>query len=83
MLEDSIDMVFKQRSDFGYTKDPSETTHRISLAIGPPTRCARHDIILLDHIKDQCYNSWKYVPTIISDRDSALIGVRIPQTQDA
>ena len=34
-------------------------------------------------IKDQCYNSWKYVPTIISDRDSDLIGVRITQTQDA
>ena len=25
MLRDSIDMVFKQRSDFGYTKDPSGT----------------------------------------------------------
>ena len=29
-------------------------------------------------VKDQCYNSWEYVPTIISDRDSDLIGVRIP-----
>ena len=47
MLRDSVDMVFKQRSDFGYTKDPSGTTHRISLAIGPPTRCARNDITLL------------------------------------
>ena len=34
-------------------------------------------------IKDQCYNSWKHVPTIISGRDSDLIGVRLPQTQDA
>ena len=33
--------------------------------------------------KDQHYNSWKYVPTIISDRDSDLIGVRITRTQDA
>ena len=33
--------------------------------------------------KDNWHNSWKYVPTIISDRDSDLIGVRIPQTQDA
>ena len=33
-------------------------------------------------IKDQCYNSWKHVPTIISDRDSDPIGVRIPETQD-
>ena len=33
--------------------------------------------------KDQWYKSWKYVPTIISNRDSDLIGVRIPQTQDA
>jgi hypothetical protein len=32
--------------------------------------------------KDQYYNSWKYVPTIISDRDSDLVGVKIPQTQD-
>ena len=51
MLRDSIDMVFKQRSDFGYTKDPLGTTHRISLAIGPPTRCARHDITLLGYRK--------------------------------
>ena len=34
-------------------------------------------------IKDQCYNSWKNVPTIISDRDSDLIGVKIPHTQYA
>ena len=31
MLRDSIDMVFKQRSDFGYRKDPLGTTCRISL----------------------------------------------------
>ena len=45
--------------------------------LGPPARCARHDITLPG------LNSWKNVPTIKSDRDSDLIGVRIPQTQDA
>ena len=34
-------------------------------------------------VKGQCYKSWEYVPTIISDRDSDLIGVKLPQTQDA
>ena len=53
-----------------------------TITIGPTARCAGHDILLPGHIKEQCYNSWKYVPTIISDRDSDLIGVRIPQTQD-
>ena len=33
-------------------------------------------------VKGQCYNSWEYVPTIVSDRDSDPIGVMIPQTQD-
>ena len=32
-------------------------------------------------IKDQHHNSWKVVPTIISDRDSYPIGVMKPQTQ--
>ena len=32
-------------------------------------------------VKDQCYNSWEYVPTIISDQDSDLIGVRITRTR--
>ena len=50
-----------------------------TITIGAPARCARHDIILPGHIKDQCYNSWKYAPTIISDRDSVLIGGRIPR----
>ena len=66
MLQDSIDMVFKQRSDFGYTKDSSETTYRkvlqfphgrmVNLAkkeaitIGPPARCARYDTTLPVHI---------------------------------
>ena len=54
-----------------------------TITIGPSARCARHDITIPGHIKLQHYNSWKYVPTIISDRDSDLIGVRIPQTQDA
>ena len=76
MLRDSIDMFFKQRSNFRYPKDPSGTTHRISLAIGPPGRCVR--MTSPYRVKDQCYNSWEYVPTIISDQDSDLIDVRIP-----
>ena len=32
--------------------------------------------------KDQRHNSWKVVPTIISDQDSDPIGVRIPESQD-
>ena len=51
--------------------------------IGPPARCARHDITLLGHIKTNVITLWKYVPTIISNRDLDLIGVRTPQTQDA
>ena len=55
-----------------------------SIMIGPPAGGgARHDITLMGHITTKCYNSWKYVPTIISDRDSDLIGVRVTQTQDA
>ena len=53
-----------------------------SITTSPPTRCDRHDLTLPIY-KDQCNNSWKYVPTIISDRDSDLIGARMPQTQDA
>ena len=34
-------------------------------------------------VKDQCYNPWKYVQTITSDRGSGMIGVMIPQAQDA
>ena len=65
MLRDSIDMVFKQRSDFGYTKDPSGATYKISLTIsfrknGYPCKGiyndrsssqggARHDIMLPGH----------------------------------
>ena len=33
MPRDSFEMVFKQSSDFGYTKDSSGTTCRISLTI--------------------------------------------------
>ena len=67
MLRDSIDMVFKQGSDFGYSKDPSGTTYRISLTIssrknGYPFKrdCndmsssqggARHDIMLPGHVE--------------------------------
>ena len=52
-----------------------------AILTGPPTRCARYDH-LTGSSKDQYYNSWNYVPTIISDRDSDLIGDMIPQTQD-
>ena len=54
-----------------------------TITMGHPARYARHDITLPGHIKTNVYNSWKYVPAIISDRDSDLIGVRITQTQDA
>ena len=52
-----------------------------TIKIGPQGRCVRMTSPYRD--KDQCYNSWKYVPTIISDRGSDPMGVRIPQTQDA
>ena len=67
MLRDSIDMVIRWRSNFGNTKDPSETTYRKvlqfphgrmdslaekdSITIGPRASCARHDITLPGHIK--------------------------------
>ena len=47
---------------------------------GPLARGAKQRHHLTGLCRDQCYNSWKYVPTIISDRDSDLIGVRIFQT---
>ena len=50
---------------------------------GPLARGAKKRHHLTGLCRDQCYNSWKYVPTIIFDRDSDLIGVRITQTQDA
>ena len=50
---------------------------------GPLARRAKQRHHLTGLCRDQGYNSWKYVPTIIPDRDSDLIGVRIPQTQDA
>ena len=52
---------------------------RKTITMGPPTRCTRHDIIVPGQIKDQCYNSWDYIPTIISDQDSDLIDVRMPE----
>ena len=51
-----------------------------TITIGPMAKGVGHEIILSGHIKDQCLTSWKYIPTIISDRDSDLIGVRIPRT---
>ena len=54
-----------------------------TITIGPPAMCARHDITLPGHIRTNHHNSWKVVPTIIFDRDSDPIGVKIPQTQDA
>ena len=53
-----------------------------TITIGPTTRGVGHEIILPGHIKDQCLTSWKYIPAIISDRDSDLIGVRVPQARD-
>ena len=53
-----------------------------TIRIGPPVKCARHAITLPGHIKTNVITLGN-VPTIISDRDSDLIGVRIPQTQDA
>ena len=56
-------------------------TKKETITIGPPGRCVR--MTSPYWVKDQCYNSWKYVPTIIPDRDSGPIGVRILQIQDA
>ena len=53
-----------------------------TITIGPPTRFARHDITLPGHINTNVITLGKNVPTIISDRDSDPIGVRIPETQD-
>ena len=50
-----------------------------TITIGPPGRCVR--MTSPYRVKDQYYNSWEYVPTIISERGSGPIGVRIPQTQ--
>ena len=38
-----------------------------TITIGPPARCARHDITLPGHIKTSVISLGKYVPTIISD----------------
>ena len=53
-----------------------------TITMGPPARCARHDITLLGYTKSNVTVFGK-VPTIIFGRDSVLIGVRIPQTHDA
>jgi hypothetical protein len=89
---------FKQRPDCGYTNDPSGATYKISLTIslgrmsnlvkketiiiGPPAKCVRHDITLPVHQRTNIITLGNYAPTIISDRDSDLVGVTIPQTQD-
>ena len=49
-----------------------------TITIGPPGRCVR--MTSPYRVKDQCYNSWEYVPTIISDQDADLIGAGITQT---
>ena len=54
-----------------------------TITIGPPARCARHDITLPGHMKTNIITLGKWVPTIIFDQDPYLIGVRTPQTQDA
>ena len=51
-----------------------------SIMIGPSARCARHDITLPGHIKTNIITLGNMSPNIIPDRDSDLIGVRIPQT---
>ena len=66
MLRDSIEKAFKQRSDLGYTKDPSgklikqgiqfhhgkmiNLVKKEIITLGPLVRCARHDITLPGHI---------------------------------
>ena len=50
---------------------------------GPLARGAKQRHHLIELCRDQCYNSWKNVPTIIYDRDSDMNGVWIIQTQDA
>ena len=54
-----------------------------SITIGPPARCARHDITLPGHIKTNVKTLGnKFKPSYLT-RDLDLIGVRIPQTHDA
>ena len=97
MLRDSIDMVFKQGHTLDTQRIHQEhlieyvlqfpdgrmanLAKKETITIGPPGRGVRMTSPYRV-IKDQCYNSWEYVPTIISDRDSDLIGVRIARTQD-
>ena len=50
-----------------------------TITIGPPARCARHDITLPSHIKTNVITLGN-VPTIISDRGSDPIGVGKPLT---
>ena len=50
-----------------------------TITIDPPARCARHDITLPGHINTNVITLGN-VPTIISDRGSDPIGVRIPLT---
>ena len=54
-----------------------------AITIGPPARWARNDTTLPGHINTNVIPLGKCVPTIISDEDSDLIVVRIPQTRDA
>ena len=73
------DKLIKQGIQFPHGKMVN-LVKKETITLGPSAMCARSPYRV---IKDQCYNSWKHVPTIISVRDSDLIGVRIPQTQDA
>ena len=54
----------------------SVTIYREFQQDGFPQLCEQGDNIC----QIKWYKSWKYVPTIISDRVSDLISVRIPQT---
>ena len=73
------DKLIKQGIQFPHGKMVN-LVKKETITLGPSAMCARSPYRV---IKYQCYNSWKYVPTIISDRGSDPIGVRIPQTQDA
>ena len=56
---------------------------KATITIGPPARCARHDITLPGHIKANVISLGnKFKPSYLT-RDLDLIGVRIPQTRDA
>ena len=54
-----------------------------AITIGPPARCAMHDITLPGHIKTNVITLGNMFKPSYLTRDLDIIGVRIPQTQDA